>query len=130
MMTNESNRLYLTLTIHSSLTVMEALTYAAKLRLPQDADLNEIINKTLAQIEMEEQHNVLVKKLSGGQFKRVSIGVKLLVDPKLFFLDELTSGLDPGLDKKMMQLLRKLADQGRTIGQNSTTVPTCPRHNL
>ena len=45
----------------------------------------------------------------------MSIGVELLADPKLFFLDEPTSGLDPGLDKKMMQLLRKLANQGRTI---------------
>lgn len=53
--------------------------------------------------------------MSGGQRKRVSIGVELLADPKLFFLDEPTSGLDPGLDKKMMQLLRKLADQGRTV---------------
>jgi energy-coupling factor transporter ATP-binding protein EcfA2 len=58
---------------------------------------------------------VLVSRLSGGQRKRVSIGVELLADPRLFFLDEPTSGLDPGLDFKMMQLLRKLASQGRTI---------------
>jgi ABC-type multidrug transport system permease subunit len=45
----------------------------------------------------------------------VSIAVELLANPKLFFLDEPTSGLDPGLDKKMMELLRELADQGRTI---------------
>ncbi len=101
--------------IHNSLTVVEALWYAARLRLPQDADIDEIIEKTLGQIEMQERRHVLVKNLSGGQLKRVSIGVELLVDPKLFFLDEPTSGLDPGLDKKMMQLLRKLADQGRTI---------------
>ncbi|QHV01201.1 maltooligosyl trehalose synthase [Synechocystis sp. CACIAM 05] len=101
--------------IHSSLTVEEALRYVAKLRLPQDANIDEIVEKTLGQIEMQERRHVLVKKLSGGQLKRVSIGVELLVDPKLFFLDEPTSGLDPGLDKKMMQLLRKLADQGRTI---------------
>ncbi|MEB3189565.1 MAG: ATP-binding cassette domain-containing protein [Snowella sp.] len=101
--------------IHTTLTVKEALRYSAKLRLPQDADIDDIIEKTLAQIEMQERRNALVKNLSGGQLKRVSIGVELLVDPKLFFLDEPTSGLDPGLDKKMMQLLRKLADQGRTI---------------
>lgn len=101
--------------IHRDLTVYEVLFYAAKLRLPPDININEIINNTLEQIEMLDQQDVLVSQLSGGQRKRVSIGVELLADPKLFFLDEPTSGLDPGLDKKMMQLLRKLANQGRTI---------------
>ena len=101
--------------IHPELTVSEVLTYAAKLRLPPDINLKEVVEKTLEQIEMTERRNVLVSQLSGGQRKRVSIGVELLADPKLFFLDEPTSGLDPGLDKKMMQLLRKLANQGRTI---------------
>ncbi len=101
--------------IHPELTVSEVLTYAAKLRLPPDINVKEVVEKTLEQIEMTERRNVLVSQLSGGQRKRVSIGVELLADPKLFFLDEPTSGLDPGLDKKMMQLLRKLANQGRTI---------------
>jgi ABC transport system ATP-binding/permease protein len=101
--------------IHSDLTVEEVLNYAARLRLPPDTRWQEVIDKTLRQIEMLERRHLPVSKLSGGQRKRVSIGVELLADPKLFFLDEPTSGLDPGLDKKMMQLLRKLADQGRTI---------------
>jgi ABC-type multidrug transport system ATPase subunit/pSer/pThr/pTyr-binding forkhead associated (FHA) protein/ABC-type multidrug transport system permease subunit len=101
--------------IHRELTVAEVLTYAARLRLPVDTEVEAIVSKTLEHIEMEERRHVLVSKLSGGQRKRVSIGVELLADPKLFFLDEPTSGLDPGLDKKMMQLLRKLADQGRTV---------------
>ena len=101
--------------IHRQLTVAEVLTYAAKLRLPPDIDVKAVVQKTLDQIEMSDRGNLLVSQLSGGQRKRVSIGVELLADPKLFFLDEPTSGLDPGLDKKMMQLLRKLATQGRTI---------------
>jgi ABC-type multidrug transport system ATPase subunit len=101
--------------IHKQLTVREVLTYAAKLRLPPDTDVDTVVHKTLAEIEMGDRETVPVNQLSGGQRKRVSIGVELLADPKLFFLDEPTSGLDPGLDKKMMQLLRKLADQGRTI---------------
>ena len=103
--------------IHEQLTVTEALTYAAKLRLPPDTEVAPLVNKTLDTIEMSDgdRRNTLVGKLSGGQRKRVSIGVELLADPKLFFLDEPTSGLDPGLEKKMMELLRKLADQGRTI---------------
>lgn len=62
---------------------------------------------------METRRHALVSDLSGGQWKRVSIGVELLADPKLFFLDEPTSGLDPGLDKQMMQLLKDLAHQGK-----------------
>ncbi len=101
--------------IHGDLTVIEALTYAAKLRLPPDINIREVVSRTLTQIEMTGRENLLINKLSGGQRKRVSIGVELLADPKLFFLDEPTSGLDPGLDKKMMQLLKKLSEQGRTI---------------
>jgi len=65
--------------------------------------------------ELLARRNTLVRDLSGGQLKRVSIAVELLANPKLFFLDEPTSGLDPGLDKKMMELLAKLAKEGRTI---------------
>ncbi|MFN2186217.1 MAG: ABC transporter permease, partial [Anaerolineae bacterium] len=56
-----------------------------------------------------------VGSLSGGQRKRVSIGVERLTRPGLFFLDEATSGLDPGTENRLMRLLRQLADDGQTI---------------
>ncbi|OUL17610.1 maltooligosyl trehalose synthase [Nostoc sp. RF31YmG] len=102
--------------IHRELTVAEVLTYAAKLRLPPDINLQPLVEQALEAIKMSHRRHALVSDLSGGQRKRVSIGVELLADPKLFFLDEPTSGLDPGLDKQMMQLLKDLAHQGgRTI---------------
>ena len=101
--------------VHGDLTVEEVLTYACKLRLPPDTNVNEVIHRTLEQTKLSHVRTTFVRDLSGGQRKRVSIGVELLADPKLFFLDEPTSGLDPGLDKEMMNLLRELADQGRTI---------------
>ncbi len=101
--------------VHANLTVKEVLYYAAKLRLPPDINILEESEKVLKQIELKERENTLVKNLSGGQLKRVSMGVELLADPKLFFLDEPTSGLDPGLDKKMMELLKSLSQEGRTI---------------
>ena len=101
--------------VHTELTVDEVLRFACKLRLPPDADVETVVEKTLMQIRLGHVRNTLVRDLSGGQRKRVSIGVELLADPKLFFLDEPTSGLDPGLDKEMMGLLRELANQGRTI---------------
>ncbi|WP_138497716.1 ATP-binding cassette domain-containing protein [Nostoc sp. PA-18-2419] len=116
--------------IHQELTVSEVLTYAAKLRLPPDIDVARVVEKTLQDVEMSHRQDAKVSQLSGGQRKRVSIGVELLADPKLFFLDEPTSGLDPGLDKKMMQLLRKLADQGRTVilvTHATTNIKLCDR---
>ncbi len=104
--------------VHRDLTVERALYYAARLRLPSDFTREQIakrINEVLEDVEMTERRNLLVSKLSGGQRKRVSIALELLANPSIFFLDEPTSGLDPGLDRKMMALLRRLADQGRTI---------------
>ncbi len=104
--------------IHRDLTVERALYYAAKLRLPSDFTEQQIqqrIDEVLSDVDMTFRRSVLVSRLSGGQRKRVSIALELLADPNVFFLDEPTSGLDPGLDRKMMQLLRTLADRGRTI---------------
>ena len=101
--------------IHRNLTVEEVLTYACRLRLPPDTDIKQKVTNILEQIKLSHVPHTLVSNLSGGQRKRVSIGVELLADPKLFFLDEPTSGLDPGLDKEMMQLLREQANRGRTI---------------
>ncbi len=104
--------------VHRELTVERALYYAAKIRLPADFTEEHIwqrIAEVLEDVELTERRTLLIKKLSGGQRKRVSIALELLANPSLFFLDEPTSGLDPGLDRKMMVLLRKLADKGHTI---------------
>jgi len=104
--------------VHRELTVERALFYAARLRLPSDFTREQIkwrIDEVLEDVEMTDRRALLVNKLSGGQRKRVSIALELLANPSVFFLDEPTSGLDPGLDRKMMSLLRRLADRGRTI---------------
>lgn len=104
--------------VHLDLTVERALYYAAKFRLPgdfTDEQIEQRIKEVLEDVEMTSRRTLLIKKLSGGQRKRVSIALELLANPSVFFLDEPTSGLDPGLDRKMMYLLRKLADGGHTI---------------
>ncbi|MEN9217084.1 MAG: FHA domain-containing protein, partial [Gloeomargarita sp. HHBFW_bins_162] len=104
--------------IHEELTVAQSLDFAAQLRMPADTSAEERqqrINEVLSELGLSQRRDVLVKNLSGGQQRRVCIGVELLTKPSLFFLDEATSGLDPGTETDMMELLRQLADQGRTI---------------
>ena len=104
--------------IHMELTVYQALDYAARLRMPRDtsaAERHQRIMAVLEDLDLVHRKDVQVSGLSGGQQKRVSIGVELLTRPGLFFLDEPTSGLDPGTETAFMHLMRRLADQGRTI---------------
>ena len=104
--------------IHMELTVYQALDYAAQLRMPADttpAEREKRIMEVLEDLDLTHRKDVQISGLSGGQQKRVSIGVELLTKPGLFFLDEPTSGLDPGTETALMQLMRRLADQGRTI---------------
>ncbi len=104
--------------VHMELTPESSLDFAAQLRMPADTTATErktAVRQTLQDLGLLERKDVPNLRLSGGQLKRVSIGVELLTRPKLFFLDEPTSGLDPGTEYEMMKLLRRLADQGRTI---------------
>jgi ABC-type multidrug transport system ATPase subunit/pSer/pThr/pTyr-binding forkhead associated (FHA) protein len=104
--------------IHFELTVYQALNYAARLRMPSDTSKDERhqrIMQVLEDLDLVERKDTPISRLSGGQIKRVSIGVELLTRPGLFFLDEPTSGLDPGTETAFMHLMRRLADQGRTI---------------
>lgn len=104
--------------IHRELTVAGALDYAAQLRLPRDTtsvERRQRIDEVLSDLGLEARRDTVIGELSGGQRKRVSIGVELLTKPSLFFLDEPTSGLDPSTETKMMRLMREMADQGRTV---------------
>ncbi|WP_424920852.1 FHA domain-containing protein [Streptomyces sp. wa13] len=104
--------------LHKELTVTRALRYAAKLRFPADtteAERTARIHEVLAELKLDIHRDKKITSLSGGQRKRVSVALELLTKPSLIFLDEPTSGLDPGMDRDVMQLLRGLADDGRTV---------------
>jgi ABC-type multidrug transport system ATPase subunit/pSer/pThr/pTyr-binding forkhead associated (FHA) protein len=104
--------------VHGELTVREALTFSARLRLPAGTPAREIetlVKQMMNNLGLAERENLRIALLSGGQRKRVSVGVELLRRPPLIFLDEPTSGLDPFAEFKLMELLRRLADTGCTV---------------
>ncbi|KAJ4710606.1 ABC transporter family protein [Melia azedarach] len=109
--------------LYPHLTVLETLTYAALLRLPKKLSRQEKIEQ--AELVVMElgltrcRNNVvggpLLRGISGGERKRVSIGQEMLVNPSLLLLDEPTSGLDSTTAQRIVATLRALARGGRTV---------------
>ncbi|MFZ0960669.1 MAG: FHA domain-containing protein [Terriglobia bacterium] len=105
--------------MHRQLPVRRCLYYAAKLRLSDDIseeEINRRVEEMLETLKIDQQRwDNPVATLSGGQRKRVSLGIELLPKPGVLFLDEPTAGLDPRTETLMMMLFRQLANQGSTI---------------
>ena len=111
--------------VYDNLTLERMLYYSAQLRMPKDTSKDEILKKideTLEMVELSAHRKTVISRLSGGQKKRASIAVELLASPKLFFLDEPSSGLDPGTEKNLMAMLKKLAASGKTVIMVTHTV--------
>ncbi|KAF9958524.1 hypothetical protein BGZ65_001367 [Modicella reniformis] len=107
----------------SHLTVRETLRYAAELRMDSSiskSDKYAKVEDIIDLLGLRECANVLignsvVRGCSGGQRRRVSIGIQLVTEPACLFLDEPTSGLDALTAKKIILTLKKIAATGRTI---------------
>jgi ABC transport system ATP-binding/permease protein len=111
--------------LHESLAVGAALRYTAELRLPPDTgrvELHLAVEEMLGVVGLGRRRATLIRHLSGGQVKRASLANELICKPTLLFLDEVTSGLDEQTDQDMMELFRRVADDGKTV--------VCITHNL
>ncbi len=104
---------------HEELTVEQELTNAASIKLPRDtskAEIAERVNKTLKQLGIENVRSNQIAKCSGGERRRVNIGIELVADRQLLCLDEPDAGLDPGNKRRLFETLRNLAhNDGKSI---------------
>jgi ABC-type multidrug transport system ATPase subunit len=106
-----------------TLTVRETLTYAADLRLPSSVKREErqrLVEEVILELGLKEAADTRIgnhehRGCSGGEKRRTSIGVQLLSNPSLLWLDEPTTGLDSTSAYQIIRTLRNLARKGRTI---------------
>ena len=93
-----------------NLTVVEThRMFAGYYNRPRDVD--EVIRL----VGLEEKRDARVKTLSGGQKRRLDLGVALVGDPDLVFLDEPTTGFDPAARRAAWDMIRSLRSLGKTI---------------
>jgi ABC-type multidrug transport system ATPase subunit len=110
-------------TLYPGLTPRQTFRYQAWLRLPQKMNYDqreEVVEKLLKELQLVKCADTLVgdentRGLSGGERKRVSIGLELVVNPTVIFCDEPSSGLDSKMAEDVVRLLRDLARTGRLI---------------
>ncbi|NLE02933.1 MAG: FHA domain-containing protein, partial [Fibrobacter sp.] len=104
--------------LFNELTVEEVFKEQCLLRLPSDstpAERSARVQEVVELLELKDVMTTGVSRLSGGEARRVDLGIELLSSPGLLFLDEPLAGLDPGLVKRFMVLFRRIADQGHTL---------------
>ncbi|CAG8954999.1 hypothetical protein HYFRA_00008688 [Hymenoscyphus fraxineus] len=106
-----------------TLTVRETLQYSADLRLPPPTTQEErrkVVEEVILELGLKECADTRIgnhqhKGCSGGEKRRTSIGVQLLSNPSVLFLDEPTTGLDATSAFQLVRTLKHLAGRGRTI---------------
>ncbi|XP_074270525.1 ABC transporter G family member 14-like [Silene latifolia] len=109
--------------LYPHLTVFETLFFTALLRLPSTmahehkvGQVERVISELgLTRVQNSIVGGPLVRGISGGEKKRVSIGQEMLINPSLILLDEPTSGLDSTTALRILSILKAMADGGRTV---------------
>uniref|UniRef100_A0A665T8X1 ATP-binding cassette, sub-family G (WHITE), member 2a n=1 Tax=Echeneis naucrates TaxID=173247 RepID=A0A665T8X1_ECHNA len=109
--------------VMGTLTVRENFRFSAALRLPssisqeeKEQKVNRLIQELgLTRVADSKVGTQLIRGISGGERKRTNIGMELIIDPSVLFLDEPTTGLDASTANSVLLLLKRMAKNGRTI---------------
>src|SRR3954454_4131128 len=96
--------------LQPELTVRESLElYAGYYEEPRSVD------DTIALVGLEDQGDQRARRLSGGQQRRLDVGLALVGDPELLFLDEPTTGFDPSARRQAWEVIANLRELGKTV---------------
>jgi ABC-2 type transport system ATP-binding protein len=96
--------------MYETLTVAESIRqFAGYFSKPRDVD------EVVGLVGLTEKRDTRVRRLSGGQRRRLDLGLALAGDPDLLFLDEPTTGFDPGARRRAWETIRSLRSLGKTI---------------
>ncbi|ETE65269.1 ATP-binding cassette sub-family G member 2, partial [Ophiophagus hannah] len=109
--------------VMGTLTVRENFQFSAALRLPKtvkthekEERINQIIKELgLTKVADSKVGTQFIRGISGGERKRTNIGMELITDPAILFLDEPTTGLDASTANAVLLLLKRMCKQGKTI---------------
>uniref|UniRef100_A0A7N8WPT9 Broad substrate specificity ATP-binding cassette transporter ABCG2-like n=1 Tax=Mastacembelus armatus TaxID=205130 RepID=A0A7N8WPT9_9TELE len=109
--------------VMGTLTVRENFSFSAALRLPstvsqqeKEEKINRLIQELgLTRVADSRVGTQLIRGISGGERKRTNIGMELIIDPPVLFLDEPTTGLDASTANSVLLLLKRMSNHGRTI---------------
>ncbi|XP_051919262.1 broad substrate specificity ATP-binding cassette transporter ABCG2 [Hippocampus zosterae] len=109
--------------VMGTLTVRENFSFSAALRLPssvsravKEQKVVQLIQELgLSRVADSRVGTQLIRGISGGERKRTNIGMELIIDPPVLFLDEPTTGLDASTANSVLTLLKRMANSGRTI---------------
>ncbi len=102
--------------LFNNLTVMDNMTLApVELKLKSKAEAEQKATELLKRIGLEDKAGVYPATLSGGQKQRIAIVRSLMMEPDVMLFDEPTSALDPEMVGEVLDLIKKLADDGMTM---------------
>jgi ABC-2 type transport system ATP-binding protein len=101
------------ITLYAELTARENLRFFADLYGVTNARVR--VDELLALVELDARANDRVATFSGGMKRRLNLAAALVHDPKLVLLDEPTAGVDPQSRNRILELVRRLAGEGKTV---------------
>ncbi|CAL1545770.1 unnamed protein product [Lymnaea stagnalis] len=111
--------------LHDVLTGTETLYLYARLRGVPESSLNEVTDAIIDFVTLRPHENKLTRTYSGGNKRKLSVGISIIGDPMFIMLDEPTAGMDPVARRRLWTVLHLIRSSGRTLVLTSHSMEEC-----